>query len=175
LRWALAAPEYVARLILVATTPCFVARPDWPDAMAETTLRRFGAELSVSYRLTLQRFVALQVQGSKHARAVLAQLRTQLFARGEPSREVLHEALLLLARTDLRPEAGAISQPAVVVAGERDTLVSSRRRRMALAHASARLVPFDPGCRPRTVPVASRRFHERVCRCPLTIDNGASR
>ena len=54
---------------------------------------------------------------------VLAQLRTQLFARGEPSREVMHDALQLLARTDLRPETGAISQPAVVVAGERDTLV----------------------------------------------------
>ncbi len=144
LHWALAAPEYVARLILVATTPCFVARPDWRHAMAETTLRQFGAELSVSYRLTLQRFVALQVQGSEQARAVLAQLRTQLFARGEPSREVMHDALQLLARTDLRPAAGAISQPAVVVAGERDTLVppaAGEWLSRTLPRASFRLIP----------------------------------
>ena len=144
LHWALAAPEYVARLILVATTPCFVARPDWRHAMAETTLREFGAELSVSYRLTLQRFVALQVQGGEQARAVLAQLRTQLFARGEPSREVMYDALQLLARTDLRPETGAISQPAVVVAGERDTLVppaAGEWLSRTLPRASFRLIP----------------------------------
>jgi pimeloyl-[acyl-carrier protein] methyl ester esterase len=123
LRWALASPESISRLVLVATTPCFVARPDWPHAMAEATLRQFGDELSVSYRLTLQRFVALQVQGSDRGRAVLAQLRTQLFARGEPSRAALHDALELLTQTDLRSEVGAIPQPATVIAGERDTLV----------------------------------------------------
>lgn len=144
LRWALAAPEYVARLILVATTPCFVARPDWPHAMTETTLRQFGEELSASYRLTLQRFVALQVQGSDQPRAVLAQLRTQLFARGEPSREAMHDALRLLARTDLRSEAGAIPQPAFVVSGTRDTLVppgAGEWLSRTLPRASFRLIP----------------------------------
>jgi len=98
----------------------------------------------VSYRLTLQRFVALQVQGSEHARSVLAQLRTQLFARGEPTREALHDALLLLERTDLRCEAGAISQPALVIAGERDALVppaAGEWLSRTLPRASFRLIP----------------------------------
>jgi pimeloyl-[acyl-carrier protein] methyl ester esterase len=122
LRWARDSPQRIARLVLVATTPCFVARPDWPCAMAEATLRQFGDELAASYRLTLQRFVALQVQGSEHARAVLGELRAQLFARGEPSRAALCAALELLARVDLRAEVGSIRQNAVVIAGGRDTL-----------------------------------------------------
>jgi len=122
LRWARDSPQRIGRLVLVATTPCFVARPDWPCAMAETTLRQFGDELAASYRLTLQRFVTLQVQGSEHARAVLAELRAQLFARGEPSPAALRAALELLARVDLRAEVGSILQNTVVIAGGRDTL-----------------------------------------------------
>jgi pimeloyl-[acyl-carrier protein] methyl ester esterase len=124
LRWAQDRPQRIARLILVATTPCFVARPDWPYAMAETTLRQFGDELAASYRLTLQRFVTLQVQGSEHARTVLEELRAQLFARGEPSRAALTDALELLAGVDLRGEVESIRQSALVIAGERDSLAS---------------------------------------------------
>jgi pimeloyl-[acyl-carrier protein] methyl ester esterase len=137
LRWALAEPARIGRLILTGTTPCFVARPDWPQAMAATTLSRFGEELAVSYRLTLQRFIALQVRGSEHARTVLAQLRSELFARGEPSREVLRAALELLARTDLRREVAAIGQTAVVIAGERDMLTPPEACEW-LAHALPR-------------------------------------
>ena len=88
--------------------------------------------------------LSLSLSRESVARAVLAQLRTQLFARGEPSREVMHDALQLLARTDLRPETGAISQPAVVVAGERDTLVppaAGEWLSRTLPRASFRLIP----------------------------------
>jgi pimeloyl-[acyl-carrier protein] methyl ester esterase len=144
LRWALAEPARISRLILTGTTPCFVARPDWPRAMAAATLSRFGDELAAAYRLTLQRFVALQVHGSEHARSVLAQLRSELFARGEPSREVLRAALELLARTDLRRDVAAIRQPAVVIAGDRDTLTPPEAGEWlahALPRASFRLIP----------------------------------
>lgn len=122
MQWALSEPDRVAGLVLVGTTPCFVARPDWPHAMDEESLQWFGDELSVSYKFTLQRFVTLQVQGSENARAVLAQLRAHLFARGEPSHEALRDALDLLATTDLRGQLGAIRQPALIIAGDRDTL-----------------------------------------------------
>src|SRR5262249_22095280 len=40
LQWAQSEPERVRGLLLAATTPCFVARPDWPHAMAASTLRQ---------------------------------------------------------------------------------------------------------------------------------------
>jgi pimeloyl-[acyl-carrier protein] methyl ester esterase len=144
LRWARKDPARIARLILTGATPCFVAQPDWPHAMAAATLRQFGDELAVSYRLTLQRFVALQVHGSEHARAVHAQLRGELFARGEPSRAVLHDALELLAGTDLRAEVGAIAQATTVIAGGRDALTppaAGEWLARALLRGDFRLIP----------------------------------
>lgn len=123
LQWALARPARVQRLILVASTPSFVAREDWPHAMAPATLARFGDELRVAYRLTLQRFLSLQVQGSDAGRRALAKLRGSLFERGEPSPHVLAAALMLLHEADLRPLLARVAVPALVIAGERDTLV----------------------------------------------------
>ena len=122
LRWARMAPARIARLVLVAATPCFVARDDWPQAMAKATLAQFGDELAASYRLTLQRFLSLQLAGSADCRAALVSLRRHLFARGEPAPSALAEALALLAATDLRADVPAITQPALVITGERDTL-----------------------------------------------------
>ncbi len=85
LYWARHAPAHVARLVLVCPTPRFVATDDWAHAMAADTLARFADELTVAYRLTLQRFLTLQVQGSDEGRATLAALRGALFARGEPA------------------------------------------------------------------------------------------
>lgn len=123
LQWALDRPDAVAKLVLVGTTPRFVARDDWPHAISGKVLRRFGDELAVSYRSTLQRFVTLQLQGSEHAREIVAQMRAQLFARGAPSRQNLEDALEALAAIDLRAQVGAIKLPVLVIAGECDTLV----------------------------------------------------
>ena len=123
LQWALDRPDAVSKLVLVGTTPCFVAREDWPHAVSGETLRRFGDELAVSYRSTLQRFVTLQTQGSEHAREILGLMRTELFARGAPSRQDLEDALAALAAIDLRARVGAIAQPVLVIAGECDMLV----------------------------------------------------
>ncbi len=125
LRWAQRHPARVARLVLVCTTPRFVATDGWAPAMDGPTLQRFGDELRVAYRLTLQRFLSLQLQGSAEGRATLAVLRAQLFARGEPAPEALAAALQVLAATDLRADVAAIASPALVVTGNRDTLTPS--------------------------------------------------
>jgi len=122
LSWALAHPGRIRKLALVATSPRFVADDAWPHAMAPQTLARFADELRVAWRLTLQRFLTLQVQGSEAGRATLAALRHQLFARGAPDPGTLAAALRSLADTDLRGAVARIAIPALVVAGERDTL-----------------------------------------------------
>ena len=122
LEWARRRPGEVARLLLVCTTPSFVTRAHWSCAMAPQTLQRFGDELAVAYRLTLQRFLTLQVQGSDAGRAVLATLRARLFERGEPPREAVAATLRLLLDTDLRERVSQVRVPALVVSGARDTL-----------------------------------------------------
>ncbi len=97
MHWALARPERIGRLVLVATTPRFVAGDDWPHAMPAETLARFGDELRVAWRLTIERFLTLQLQGGEHARATLAALRGELFARGMPSPAALVGALVAAA------------------------------------------------------------------------------
>lgn len=126
LQWALQHPERVQRLVLVATTPSFVRRDDWPHAIASSTLVRFGDELRIAYRLTLQRFLALQVHGSDEGRATLAKLRQRLFERGEPSSATLAAALALLDRVDLRTSLARIGTRALVLGGDRDALVPLR-------------------------------------------------
>ena len=139
LAWARGHPQRVRRLVLVGTSPCFVAAADWPHAMAAGTLQRFADELRVAYRPTLQRFLALQVQGSDAGKAALAALRHALHARGSPDPSVLSQALRVLGEADLRGEVAAIGAPSLLVAGERDALVpvaAARWLAATLRHAT---------------------------------------
>ncbi len=140
LRWAQRHAARVQRLVLIATSPRFVAAADWPQAMSVETLRRFGDELRLSYRLTIQRFLSLQVHGSDEGRAALLSLRKHLFARGEPSAPMLLQALDLLAQCDLREAASSIAVPGLIVAGDRDTLAPAAAGRwLATAMPNAQL------------------------------------
>jgi len=122
MQWALASPGYVQRLILTGATPRFVNDATWTHGMDETSLMRFGDELRASYKLTLQRFLSLQLQGSDRGRAMLSALRNMLFARGAPSVAALDAGLELLRATDLRAHVKDITQPTLLIAGDRDTL-----------------------------------------------------
>ena len=122
LRWAQRHPQQIDRMVLVASTPCFVRRPGWECAMAQETLAEFAAALQQDYALTLRRFLALQVRGSDNERELLAALRKALMSRGEPDLGALRAGLEILRDCDLRSALPDIRQPALVVCGERDTL-----------------------------------------------------
>jgi pimeloyl-[acyl-carrier protein] methyl ester esterase len=140
-RWAARHPQQVSRLVLVASTPCFVRQADWPSAMAAETLAEFAAALQQNYALTLRRFLALQVRGSEQERKLLATLRNALFSRGEPDLAALRDGLEILRDCDLRSALPDINQPALVIAGERDTLTPPQASQyMAAQMPEARLV-----------------------------------
>lgn len=122
LRWAMLHPQQVRRLVLVATTPCFVRKADWSCAMAPETLREFADALRQNYALTLRRFLALQVRGSEQEHELLATLRNALFSRGEPDLAALQSGLDILRDCDLRGNLAEIAAATLVLAGERDTL-----------------------------------------------------
>ena len=134
MRWALREPARIDRIVLVATSPRFVAGEDWPHAMSAETLTQFADELHVAWKLTIQRFLALQMRGSEQGRAILASLRHQVFARGEPSPQALFGALAAIREADLRAEIVGIAQPALVVSGSRDTLALPEAGRWLADH-----------------------------------------
>jgi pimeloyl-[acyl-carrier protein] methyl ester esterase len=122
LRWARLAPQQVRRLVLVASTPCFAEREDWPLGVEAETLQQFSAELERDHAATLRRFLSLQMRGSANERELLAVLRTRLFSRGEPDINALRGGLKILCDADLRDELASIHQPVLLIAGERDKL-----------------------------------------------------
>jgi pimeloyl-[acyl-carrier protein] methyl ester esterase len=122
LRWALRYPQQVERLVLVSSTPCFMQQTGWSSAMAADTLAAFSSALQQDYLPTLRRFLALQVRGSEGERELLLTLRHSLLSRGEPDRAALQSGLEILRDCDLRAALPEVVQPALVIAGERDTL-----------------------------------------------------
>jgi pimeloyl-[acyl-carrier protein] methyl ester esterase len=122
LRWAQRQPQQVSRLVMVASTPCFVRRTDWTCAMAAETLAEFAAALQQNYAQILRRFLALQVRGSEQERELLVALRGALFSRGEPDLAALQSGLEILRDCDLRSALPEVNQATLVIAGERDTL-----------------------------------------------------
>ncbi len=123
LRWALRHPQQVRRLVLVASTPCFVRLDDWKYALSVEILEEFAANLRQNYALTLKRFLSLQVRGSEQEREILAVLRDGLFSRGEPDLIALQSGLEILRGSDLRGALPEVKQATLVLAGERDTLI----------------------------------------------------
>lgn len=122
LRAALDHPQRVARLVLLATTPRFVAGYGWVTGIAAADLDAFGAALLADPDATLVRFLSLQTRGMEGQRALLQQLRQTLFAARPADSTALAAGLDILRDTDLRAELPCVTQPALVVHGALDTL-----------------------------------------------------
>ncbi|WP_374357581.1 alpha/beta fold hydrolase, partial [Chitinimonas sp.] len=67
-QWALQNADKLRSLTLCASSPCFMQRDDWPHATPSTTLAAFAHSLADDYAATLERFLALQVMGSRDGR-----------------------------------------------------------------------------------------------------------
>ncbi len=118
-------PASVRSLLLVAGTPSFRRRPNWPHGVDPAVLEAFAQDLGTHYEQTLRRFILLQVRGSHAAREVARALRNQLEQEPRPAMPVLEAALEILQQTDLRQTLDTIRCPVSVLLGERDTLVPS--------------------------------------------------
>jgi pimeloyl-[acyl-carrier protein] methyl ester esterase len=123
LAWARSAPQQVARIALIAATPCFAQRAGWPHAITAEALAGFSRGLAAERASTLRRFMSLQAQGDEKARQVARQLRAAHAVCDGPAQEALAGGLRILSETDLRDALGAIRQPVLVVHGDRDSLV----------------------------------------------------
>ncbi len=144
-------PHKVARLILVATNPVFVSRPDWPHGLAPDVLSEFALALGQDYRATLLRFLSLQARGGDQARSVIERLRERVFLRGEPAAEILAAGLQLLRDVDLRYAVAQVQCPVLVVHGAYDGLCPLPAARWLAEH----------------LPDARLALHERAAHAPF--------
>ncbi len=121
-QWALQQRDKVRSLTLVASSPCFMQRPDWQPAMARKVLEQFAAALQTDWQGTLKRFISLQAMGDASAREVTRELLADLFKHGEPKLAHLADGLNILRDTDLRAEVVKVDCPVLLQYGDRDTL-----------------------------------------------------
>lgn len=116
-------PSRVQALCLLAATPCFVQRPDWPAAMPDVLFSGFSAAVQENPALTLTRFLALQCQGSVSMKADLRFLHEVLAAEKLPPEPSLRAGLQQLAGVDARADLAALELPVHIILGEKDRLI----------------------------------------------------
>jgi pimeloyl-[acyl-carrier protein] methyl ester esterase len=144
-------PRHVGALVLIATTPRFVAGDGWEHGMRSEVLDGFARGLAADYRGTVRNFLALQTLGDENAAQALRALRSRLGTHGEPDPRALAAGLGILRSADLRDGLSGIAHPALVIAGDRD-----------------RLTPLEAG-RELAMQLPSARFHlvERAGHAPF--------
>ncbi len=118
-------PERVDKLILLAGTPCFVSKTNWPG-MAENVLDKFAELLLIDGEDTLNRFLSLQVKEIGNSKSVLSRLRSVLASAPFPDSITLKEGLQILRQADLRSVMANVRQPVCAILGGLDTLVSPK-------------------------------------------------
>lgn len=118
MRLAQQQPGRVQALICLASNLSFVQRDGWSDAMPQSVLAQFQTAFARLPEKTLQRFCALQAQGSEEPAAMTKLLRTQVQCR--PS---LAMGLDWLANLDLRDSWSQITCPILLLLAEHDALV----------------------------------------------------
>ena len=124
LRPAACAPDRIARLVLIGTTPRFLRSDDWVHGAEVNSLEQMRARLAEDYRGTVSDFLELQVRGSRDAAAVHATLRAAQLQHGEAQPPALGAGLALLAATDLRTQLASVRIPALVIAGQYDRVIA---------------------------------------------------
>lgn len=138
-------PEQINKLVLVATTPQFIANPDWPYGKKAAALDQFASNLKENYHATIREFLALQILNHPNQRATIAELQTAVSARGAPDLAHLAAGLALLRTNDLRDQIQNIRHQTLVIQGDRDALTSERAGHWLaaqLARGEYEMIPF---------------------------------
>ena len=129
-RMACELPQYLDKIILVASTASFVQREAWSFAMQPEVLRVFSEQLETDYAATLERFLALQFMGANEQKQNLRNAREILKLKPQPVLPALQQGMNLLINTDLKSELHRIRRPCLILGGERDKLVPTMALRL---------------------------------------------
>ena len=115
-------PDRVRKLIVLAGNPHFVQAENWPGVKPEV-LDAFIELLKVDVQQTLLRFLALQVNGLAHGKALLQSLKRAIQECPSPQIETLQAGLNILKNSDLRKFIAANVLPVSLILSDKDTLI----------------------------------------------------
>lgn len=139
-------PRRVSALVLLATTPKFVAGDDWALGMDAEVLDEFARGLERDHRGTVQNFLALQARGDERSLETLRLLKRNLDAHGPPDPRALAAGLEILRSADLRGMLPGMALPTLVIAGQHDRLTpAAAGRSLAAALPNAGFVEIAHG------------------------------
>lgn len=110
-------PNRVKGLILMAATPCFVAKENWAGMPIET-FNTFSENFHVNPTATLQKFLSLQLQGSP---TFLKEIK-RLFSSKQPT-DNLEISLNLLKISDLRDILKHLACSVTAILSDNDALI----------------------------------------------------
>ena len=114
-------PQRVQNLMLIASTPKFIASTNWPHGMSKDTFLDFAQEFSKSPQKTLYKFCALQVLNTTSSSEVRP---TLVNALSKQQLANIQWGLQWLQNIDLRTDEVLSRLPVVLLQGDKDAVCS---------------------------------------------------
>lgn len=115
--------DRIRAVILLASTPCFVKRKDWPHGIEQSLVQDMKERLSSNVDAVLQEFAGLVARGGLAPKQTLRELKRLLkSSHAEP--DALQTGLDILSNADLRKELSELECHMMLLLGKRDQLIS---------------------------------------------------
>ena len=123
---AIRMPEFVEKLILMSTTPCFVEKKDWPYGVNKQFFLNFEMEAKQNLNNSLMKFFLIQTRDIDDSKNVMKFLKNKFIELKDENKGGMESALNVLKETDLRNEVKKIDKPTLIITGDKDRLTSSK-------------------------------------------------
>ena len=121
---AIRMPEFVEKLILMSTTPCFVEKKDWPYGVNKQFFLNFEMEAKQNLNNSLMKFFLIQTRDIDDSKNVMRFLKNTFIEIRDENKSGMQSALNVLKETDLRNEVKKIDKPTLIITGDKDRLTS---------------------------------------------------
>ncbi|WP_394182271.1 alpha/beta fold hydrolase [Marinomonas posidonica] len=153
----------VKGLITVSSSPSFVQRDSWSDAMPCVDFDGFASLVDQQPEQGLKRFVMLQAKGAQNERQLVKQLQS-LLPVVTLNQAALIGGLRMLKSLDVRRELSLLDRPNLHIFGGKDALVSAQCLEQQTDVNPLQETLIMPNC-------AHQAFLEEEEACVQTVEN----
>ena len=123
---AIKMPEFVEKLILMSTTPCFVEKIDWPYGVNKQFFLNFEIEAKKNLNDTLMKFFLIQTRGINDSKKIIRFLKNEFIELSDENMSGMQSALKVLKEADLRNDVKKIDKHTLIITGDKDRLTSTK-------------------------------------------------